>query len=500
MRDAVSRAGLALASAGLFWLSFPNADLGFLGWIAFVPLLLACRGLGSFKAASLGMLCGFVYGHVVFSFMFTLSRFGPKQSVFLGLYLGLYPAVWCAALPFLSRSRVPVLLSMPALWVCLDWVLGHAGFVAFPWAILARTQHRDLAVLQIASLTGEAGVTFLVAMASVALADTIARRSVRPLVPAFLTIAVVHAAGLAIVLRAAREGSVVVAAIQPCISREERRTAEGMEGSLRRLEAQTRAAAASHPALIVWPETSVRELGADAVLAARLSALATETGATLVVGAAESAKFTKPETTEAPVKSSNAAYVLAPGQPMELPYRKMLLVPFGEYVPADLDWPAWLAPKLNDLQPGARRHVFTTPTGLAFAPLICWENLFAEHVRLSVRDGARLLVQLTNDNWFGETAAPRQHNLASVLRAVENRTPMVIASNTGPSAVIDATGRVVAEAPGTFTEAVVTGRVAPGSGGTFYTRAGDWFTALAAAATLAALFLRRRRSAPEGRA
>jgi apolipoprotein N-acyltransferase len=99
---------------------------------------------------------------------------------------------------------------------------------------------------------------------------------------------------------------------------------------------------------------------------------------------------------------------------------------------------------------------------------------------------------MSNDGWFGRTAEPLQHNLPSVLRAVENRVPVVVASNTGPSKVVDAYGRVVARAPGLFEEDVVIGEVALGAGGTLYTRIGDVFAFIVIGAFAFAMIRRWR--------
>jgi len=112
---------------------------------------------------------------------------------------------------------------------------------------------------------------------------------------------------------------------------------------------------------------------------------------------------------------------------------------------------------------------------LSVGSLICWENLFAPLARESVHNGANLLVQLTNDVWFGHSAAPYQHNLMSVMRAVENHVPVLIASNTGPSQIIDEHGRVLAKVPLVFTEGMATETIHAGTGGTLYNAFGDLF-------------------------
>jgi apolipoprotein N-acyltransferase len=166
-----------------------------------------------------------------------------------------------------------------------------------------------------------------------------------------------------------------------------------------------------------------------------------------------------------------------PGREIPEPYRKQILVPFGEYIPLEkyFSWPSWLVPKLYKTVPGGSYRFYAASDGTRFSPIVCWENLFAGYVRPMVKEGTQVIVQLTNDNWFGRTAAPYQHNLASVMRAVENRVPVVIASNTGPSQIIDSHGRVLAGVKGLFQEGAAETELRVGKEGTFYTRNGDFF-------------------------
>jgi apolipoprotein N-acyltransferase len=206
-----------------------------------------------------------------------------------------------------------------------------------------------------------------------------------------------------------------------------------------------------------------------------------------VVGASDVEKFTRPGDRELVSQVHNAAYLVEPGRPLGEPYRKMRLVPFGEYVPLQgrVPWPGWLVPGPINGVAGDVRRLFVLPNGTTLALLICWENVFGEVVRGAVEDGAQLVVQLTNDGWFGPTAASRQHNLASILRAVENRVPVVTASNTGPSVIVDPWGRVLAEVAGLFVEGVAVSDVPLVRDPRLYTRWGDTFAlTLAAVAAL----------------
>jgi apolipoprotein N-acyltransferase len=447
--------------------------------VALVPLLLAIQGIGWRRAALLGLTVGVVHAALAYRWMFQVPGFALHHAAILGLYLGLYPAAWAAGVAAFRRRGRPILVLGPALWVALDYARSHAGFLAVSWGTLAHTQHRDLPLLQVAALAGEYGVTFLVVLGNLAVAECLTRRTWRPALWPGAAVALAHLGGALALQEPATPARVRVAVVQPSITVEARETTEGWAASLERLERLTRLAAAARPTAIVWPETAVRALIRDPDLAARVQALARETDTPLVVGSSDFLKLRRVGN-EPPIgiRAYNMAYLVTPSRELGEPYHKILLVPFGEYQPiaSVVRWPTWLVPQAMEGVPGEMRRPLVLPDGTSLAPLICWENLFGDFVRTWVRDGARLVVQLTNDAWFGESAAPRQHNLASVLRAVENRTPVAIASNTGPSQIIDPFGRVVAEIPGLFVDGVVWADVALGTGGTPYTRSGDVFT------------------------
>jgi apolipoprotein N-acyltransferase len=468
----------ALLTAILLSLAFPTPDQGWLAWVALVPLILACERLKAGAALALGLLSGVATAFGIFWWLFEVPGFRMHHALILALYVGSYTAAWCGGLPLLMRTPMPLLVSAPALWVVLDYLKAHAGFLALPWATLAHTQHKNLAILQVASLTGEYGVTFLVVMGSVAAAELLTQRARRGVLVAGLVIGVAHAGGAVLLERTGKAPGIRVAVVQPNIRPGEQRTPSDRAAVVARLERLTLSAAATSPALIVWPETAVGDFSRDRSLVERLQALALAARTPMIVGASESFKFAPREAEiMLRVQSHNSAYFVSPGEPIGEPYRKMRLVPFAEYRPLGeiIRWPEWLIPRVHAMTPGEVRQRFALSDGTLIGLLICWENLFADFARPSVRDGSRLLVQLTNDAWFGRTGAPRQHNLASVLRAVENRTPVVIASNTGPSQIIDPYGRIVARVPDIFREGVTVGEVRLGSGGTLYTRVGNLF-------------------------
>ena len=455
--------------------------------MALVPLLLAIEGIGWRRAALLGLTVGVVHAGVAYRWMFQVPGFALHHAAILAFYLGLYPAAWAVGVATFRRRGLPISVLGPALWVALDYARSHAGFLAVSWGTLAHSQHRDLALLQVASLAGEYGVTFLVVLGNVALAECVTRRAWPPALLSGAVVALAHLGGALALQESTGPARVRIAVVQPSITVEERETTEGWAASLERLEHLTRQGAAARPAAIVWPETAVRALTRDPELVVRVEALARETDTPLVVGSSDFVKLrVAGPKARVETRGYNMAYLVLPGAGTGEPYHKILLVPFGEYRPLEsmVRWPTWLVPRVMEALPGETRRQLILPDGTSLAPLICWENLFGDFVRAWVHDGARLFVQLTNDAWFGMSAAPRQHNLASVLRAVENRTPVAIASNTGPSQIIDPFGRVVTEIPGLFVAGVAWADVPPGTGGTLYTRSGDVF-ALAMAAVVA---------------
>lgn len=476
----ISRIALSLLTSVLLTLSFPDYDQGWLAWIALGPLFLACQSLKGITAGALGLLSGTVSIFAIFFWIFEVSGFRIYHMIIGALFFGLYPALWCAGIPFLRQSRIPAILTIPGVWVALDYLKAHAGFMAFPWGTLAQSQHNHTAVLQIAAWTGEYGLTFLIVMSNVALADWISEgRKAWPKV--FMTVtlvALVSLWGFQELSVASSSRSLKVAAIQPSILLSERQTDSGRAASLERLEGLTRKAAQSRPDLIAWPETAVRDLVKDPKLNLRLKTLTEEVQTGLVVGASDYTKFNFPGKAIFEVRQYNSAYFMEPGRQTAAPYRKKILLPFGEYLPLEsiISWPTWLVPRLFQVLPGDGHKTYKLSNGTRFSVIICWENLFAPYVRQMIKDGSQLVVHLTNDNWFGPTAAPRQHNLASVLRAVENRTPVLIASNTGPSEIIDPHGRIKARQPGLFTQGIVGAEIklSPPEK-TFYTHHGDVF-------------------------
>jgi apolipoprotein N-acyltransferase len=476
----------ACISAGLLFLSLPDPDQGWLAWIALVPLLIACRGLKPLSAVLIGLAFGMMAHAFVFSWIFNVPGFRWYHFGILAFYLGLYPALWCGSLALFRRINVPVVTIGPALWAALDFLRAHAGFLAFPWESLAYTQHQNLPLLQITTLTGEYGVTFLLVMANLIIYELIFTRAWRGALVVLALILGTWSWGFYEMNKTPVPGQTIkVAVVQPSILLSERKTAAGRLASLTRLENLTREVARQKPAFIVWPETALRGFPNEPVQTERVRKLVQTTQIPLILGSSEYEKYSLPDrpyvsAVQFGMRSYNSAYLVLADGTFSAPYRKRLLVPFAEYLPGQpfIKWPSWIVDKSFNITAGEEPGYVSPQKDLKITLIICWENLFPDLVRPLVKNGANIVVQLTNDNHFGRSAAPRQHNIASQLRAIENRTPVVVASNTGPSAIFDAWGRPLATIEHLFTTGIADALISKGQGGTTYSQYGDVFAFL----------------------
>lgn len=252
-------------------------------------------------------------------------------------------------------------------------------------------------------------------------------------------------------------------------------------------------AAKDAPALIVWPETAVPFfLRYEPVLLGRVLDIAAETGSYLLVGSPDAEP---PAAAGSETRYRNSAFLISPKRELLSRYDKMHMVPFGEYIPLKslLFFVNKLAYGIGDFEGGRTYTVLNIPGG-RFGATICYEAIFPDQVRRYVQDGAEFLVNITNDAWFGRSAAPAQHLAMAVLRAVENRRYLVRAANTGISAIVDPNGRIV-RASDIFVPAVMTDRIRVERTQTFYTRYGDLFAWICVVFIVTVFMATRARSA-----
>jgi apolipoprotein N-acyltransferase len=502
------------ASGALFALAYPASGWWPLAFVSLVPLLLEMWRESAASAAWLGASWGAGFFTLLLSWLYPFfrhyGRLGPLPSAgalaVLVSYLAVYPGLFALlGSRLLRRYGSAGMGLLPMLWVALEWIRGHA-LSGFPWGLAGYALVPCLPLVQISSVTGVYGVSFLVVLANTAIAGVVLGSLERFrgafLIASAAALALAGAAIFGVLEMSAPAGdgpATVVGVVQAGIPQDEKWSAEAASAILEKHRRMTEEAAAEGARLILWPESSspfplsrprwregAVEIEADQSYRETLASLARRLGAAILFGTVDY----REERGE--VRPVNAAALVRPDGSWAAPYAKMHLVPFGEYVP--------LAPLLsfvNRIAQGAigefvpgRRFVVARADSLSVGTSICYEMIFPELVRRFPLRGAEVLTNLTNDAWFGETAGPYQHLQMAVLRAVENRRYLIRAANTGISAIVDPRGRVL-DRTDLEVSRVLTGRIRPVKARTLYTRCGDVFAilcAILAAAALAAGF------------
>ena len=369
----------------------------------------------------------------------------------------------------------------------------------FPWALLGYTQYRTLPLIQIADITGVYGVSLLILLVNFFLYQL--WRWVRgkdgatyPFLATFTTIPLLLITiwyGFVSLNREVAGKEVKIALAQGNIPQDIKWDPSFQEETVAIYERLSRKSAASGAALIVWPESSLpfffqKEL----TYSARVSSLARELGAALIVSSPALDYENGRELL------LNSAFLIAADGTTVGRADKVHLVPFGEYVPLAnlLPFVKKMVEGIGDFSPGRAPTPLNAPFG-KIGVLVCFEGIFPEISRAYVNKGVGLLVNITNDAWFGDSSAPYQHLSMTVFRAVENRVPLVRSANTGITAIIDSRGHVRGMT-GLFREALLSGEVRIGADKSFYTQHGDIFARgclLGSAGLLVGVLLRKRR-------
>ena len=502
MRGLPRRELLAALSGVLLALSFPKFGRGFVAWIAIAPLLISLHGVSGARAFRLGYVTGAVssLGLLYWTSSVVVAYGGLSLPVGIGvmgllcLAVALFPSLfaWLVGRWLAAFGPVALLIS-PVAWVGTEILRAHTLF-RFPWCLLGYSQQANLPLIQVARYTAVYGVSFLVAAASGVLAYLALERSAPRRHAAGLALAAILGAvwldGSAQLSRpVGAAGQVRLGLVQASILQEEKwDEAKGAE-NVARHEALTVQAADQGARLVIWPESSVPfYFDRTPELADELRGLARRYETYLLFGNDDR------EDAAGSYKVWVGAKMLTPAGELSYRYHKIRLVPFGEYVPMQrlLTFGGRVAAKLvqqvADFTPGDEYSVAEVD-GHKLAATICYEAIFPDLLRQFPERGAELLVNVTNDGWYGRSSAPYQHFAMAVFRAVENGRYLVRAANTGITAVVDPRGRVLARTQ-LFERTVLVRDVPFVRDVTFYARHGDVFAwsclAAACALTLAA--------------
>ena len=501
---------LAASSGVLLAFSFPRVGHPALGWIALAPLLVALERGSLIRAFTLGLVAGAVYfTGTLYWITRVMVVYGDLQTIVAVLvnaaliaYLALFPAIFS----LITRRMMMAfgrraLIASPLVWVATELGRTHL-FGGFPWVLLGYSQASVLPIAQLASLFGVFGISALAAAASAALADVAVRlfadgpaeaghyvnRKYLPGVVVAALVLVVAAWGSARVARGelTRTGQpLTVALVQGNVDQAEKWDAARAGTIFQNYLDMTRQAISKGVDLVVWPESATPFVFEDDPAAAdQIRALAREAKVPILLGSDQIERGS-------PTRYYNSAYLIRADGTTAGVYRKMHLVPFGEYVPFRrvFFFAAPLVEAVTDFSSG-ESAVLLPVDGHSVSTSICYEIVYPHLVGRFVRAGSELLTTITNDAWFGPTSAPYQHFEQASMRAIENGRYLVRAANTGISGVVDPYGRITAQSR-IFEPAVIVSQARFLQVATVYTRTGDVFAYAAVAVTIVMLVVAR---------
>ncbi len=472
---------LALSSAGLLVLLFPPYGMAWLSLVALAPLVIACAREDSWRCRfAFGYAAGVVYWFGLCHWIqWTLEHHGGMSSGLAWFCFVLFCLARAAQMGVFAALAGIVIRkwfappAIAALWVILEWTHAYTGF---QWLSLGNAASDLPLPLRIAPITGVWGVSFSLALISAVVAALAMKLQKHPAfwlfaLPFFLLLPDLPAA------HKGREGAVVV---QPNIDDDTVWTPDLLDSTERQMRLLSLSVAGRYgeTRIVVWPEVPAPFYDSDPSFDALVGSLARQAQAGVLAGVvARSPEGRGP---------LNSAMLVDKDGNRVSRYDKVNLVPFGEYVP----WPLGLiAQKISteagDFVPGSR--VVVSSLGRhRIGAFICYESVFPAYIRQFAAGGAQVLFNISNDSWFGKTAARDQHLLIVRMRAAENDRWIVRATNNGISGAVDPAGRVATTLP-EYREASARVQFDYVDRQTFYTRFGDWFVALCAVVSVVAI-------------
>ncbi len=497
---------LAAAAASALLLVLPMSGLAGcwpLLFVALVPLLSVLRRLPPMRAACMGMSCGLLYNiGLLYWIVIVLGRYGGlppwisvPAMVLLALYMAGYMAVFCLLLGLLlrrsSNGSAGLLLAAPVVWVGLDY-LRSILFTGFPWMGLGYGLSGQPLLIQAADLGGQHLITFCVVLVNCLLVLLLERFGNRDaadaggrLLPVALSCLLLLAVGGYSLLRYPQVAAEMqsgetagVVAVQGNISQDEKWSAARREDTVVRYLSLTRRGMENRDVdLVVWPETALPFYSQRSPLMGQVLDFVRQEGVALLTGGPYFVVQTQQGAEARAVDYFNSGMLLDSAGRLAGRYDKQHLVPFGEYVPMRpyLPFLEPLVVSIGDFTAGSSSEPLRSGR-IRAGVLICFESIFPGIARNEVRAGSNLLLNLTNDAWYGRSSAPYQSLAMTVFRAVENRRSLVRAANTGISGFVDPTGDIRVRSQ-LFEPAALTETVALLDGQTVFSRGGYWFGA-----------------------
>jgi len=486
---------LAMASGATLALSFPNYNLSLLAWGSLALLVLASYRARPARAPLYGFVHSLVFYPVCLTWIATVvHQYGDvPRAIAAGLVLlmaiagGIISALfsWGVAL---ASKRGPGWACMlaPFLWVTLEFLRTHLPIIGFPWNLAGYAASRNLALLQLTTLTGVYGLSFLIAGYGALLAYAVLLKRQRVWKAAIVTTAVlifVAMGGSYFVPQS--HARFVAHLVQTNFPQSYIYPPDWMAqhvADLDQLEQISIDSANQEPGLIIWPEVPAPFTTQDRAFMGRAEGIARDSGVDFLVGVED-----WKENAAQKWIATNSATLLAPSGRRLFTYDKIHLVPWGEYVPLRhlLSFAGKLTADIGDFTPGNVYQVGKLPGG-RFAVFICYEAIFPNEVRRFAANGAELLINMSNDGWFGRSAAPAQHLMMARVRAVESRRWLLRDTNNGFTVDVDPYGRTIAALP-TDIRSELNAPFDFRADRTPYVRYGDWFAWACVMASIAIL-------------
>ncbi len=488
---------LVVTSGALTAWSFPKFNLSFLCWISLIPLFFVLYDRSAKQSFFLGFLGGIAFNAILIYWIPAVPAHYGNLSLGMSLliyavfvfYLAFFWALFAWFFAKIQRTFPKLIfLLAPFIWIGFEYILTHL-LTGFPWGLLGYSQHKNLWFLQMASLTGIYGLSFILVLFQSMFVYSMIHRRKTPFFMSLTLVVLLHFGGWMIMKNTpSMEESFRASVIQGNVSSEIQWN-QISDNQIRDLFNQhlrlSSDAYNQGSRLIIWPEFSVPLCFSCAFsiypeFKQELSRFVQETGATLLLGTNETV------ISQQLPRYYNTALCLHPNLSISQ-YYKMHLVPFGEYTPYKkvFFFVEKMTGAIGELSPG---NVFVLHqfAGKKFGTPICYEIIFPNLVRKFVKKGADFLVTITNDSWYGNSAAPYQHFAIAVVRAVENRRFLLRSATTGISGVIDPYGRILSRSE-MLTQAYLTETVSPIKTLTPYARYGDFLPV--ASLTLGVVFL-----------
>ncbi len=473
---------LALASGVLLFLSFPKYGSGYLAWIALIPLFLALNSATSLRQAFLaGFICGIVFNigliywivYVVVNYGHLPYFLGVVIMLLLAAYLSLYIAFFALGIVYL-RGKMPLYLLAPLLWISLEYLKSQL-LTGFPWENLGYSQYLNFYFIQFADIAGVYGMSFIIVLVNAVVCNLVIKKSKREVAAAvavaFIMLIVYCYGYLRVnhVYRISEKFSGTdVYLVQGNIDQSVKWDGNYQKETVNIYKKLSLGNMPAPHSLIVWPETAIPFYFQDeSPMQQQINEIATTTKSWFLFG---SPSYVTKKREKA---YYNSAYLISPEGAIAGKYDKVHLVPYGEYVPLRNWFPfiGKLTAGMGDFAVG-EGYQSLQMARQKIGILICYEAILPEAARMYKRDGARLLLTITNDAWFGRTSAPYQHFSMAVLRAVETRMYLVRAANTGISGIVDPAGRIIAQTK-IFEKTALNGKVRFVAVPTIYSVTGD---------------------------